>query len=301
MPIASPCVAEEALERRRADLRNPSEPLRALMAPPRLGRWLSAVLVDWIILALTMAGALAMRSIPGYVAALFIVGNRQHALGILGHDGAHRLACRNRRLNDVLTSALCLWPLITGLEAYRKFHFEHHRKVGEPTDPEIPLRDRASGRYDLPIGPRRFVTQFVKDVFGAGSDEVIALVLYLKGVTVWDRLGPVLLWAIVGGGLVWAGAWQAVALWFVALFTTFWAYFRLRVFTEHLGIEGTHRLSLTWWQAMIIAPHNTWHHYEHHRWPAIPCDRLPLAREIEQQPAPIPLSDLVRFYRNIPS
>ena len=50
--------------------------------------------------------------------------------------------------------------------------------------------------------------------------------------------------------------------------------FRLRLWLEHQGTPETHRLHLNFWQAALLAPHNSWLHWEHHTWPTIPYHRL---------------------------
>ena len=75
-------------------------------------------------------------------------------------------------------------------------------------------------------------------------------------------------------------------------------FFRLRTFLEHLGTEGTHRLHLKWWERHIIAPHNIWYHWEHHRYPTIAYHKLPKARALLPHKEIISLRALLAFYKN---
>jgi hypothetical protein len=68
--------------------------------------------------------------------------------------------------------------------------------------------------------------------------------------------------------------------------------FRLRLWLEHQGTDDTQRVCLTWWQAALLSPHNSWHHWEHHKYPTIPYHRLPQARQRLRGPAILTLHDL---------
>jgi hypothetical protein len=104
----------------------------------------------------------------------------------------------------------------------------------------------------------------------------------------------------VGSAGVALGYWPVIALWFGALATSYWAFFHLRMWIEHVGTDGTHRVYLSWWQRLLFAPHNTWYHYEHHRWPSVPCHLLPRARLLDQTVPIVTWSELLRHYRLAP-
>jgi fatty acid desaturase len=69
----------------------------------------------------------------------------------------------------------------------------------------------------------------------------------------------------------------------VALGTSFGAVFRLRVWTEHVGTADVHRISARLFYQLIFLPHNTWCHFEHHRFPSVPFWNLPKARALETE------------------
>lgn len=270
--------------------------LAADLSPPSALRWCLAAVWDWALILAALAVAIVSQHPAVYVLAVLVIGNRQHALSILGHDGGHRLVCRKRWLNDALTNLLAFWPMMVGIHAYRKFHFAHHRLTGEADDPELALKGRAAPRYDLPAPRPRLLRRFVFDLLGGGADEVLDLALYIRPLTWSDRLGPIAWWLVVGGACVAAGFWQAPAVWFVALVTSYWATFRLRIWTEHMGTTGTHRIHVAWWQRVLFAPHNTWYHYEHHRWPAVPFYRLPAARSLDRDEPVVSLTEVLHGY-----
>ena len=105
--------------------------------------------------------------------------------------------------------------------------------------------------------------------------HIIMLMRLSKPPRVGDAIAPLLWHAMVGALFVQLGLWWAPVLWYASLSTAFWAFFRLRVWTEHVGTLQTHRLSATWWQRALFLPHNTWCHAEHHENAAVPCWALP--------------------------
>jgi fatty acid desaturase len=69
--------------------------------------------LDWAIIILCFrlaywslfeTSSLILRIVT-LIPLIVVIAARQHALGILGHDGAHRLICRNRVLNDLLATS----------------------------------------------------------------------------------------------------------------------------------------------------------------------------------------------------
>src|SRR6185312_568379 len=155
-------------------------------------------------------------SLPLYLfpLTLFILGTRQMALSVIGHDAAHRR-------QDVLAS-LCLWPMGVGLHGFKSHHWAHHRSVGTALDPEVPHREISEralakhGRWLYPL-----------DLMGYGTIHAYRLWRLFPPKHWLDVAGPL----IAVGTIVLAGGW----LWFLAIPTTYFAAFRKRAFTEHLG------------------------------------------------------------------
>jgi len=234
--------------------------------------WSISVAVNWLAIAAAIFLAYHFDHIAGYVLAILIVGTRQHALAVLGHDGAHLHVTGNRRINDAVTSFFCFWPLGLGLHGWRKFHFNHHRTVGTAADPELALKQKYPRKWSPETNQRR---QFFADLLGLSVLETTMLFRLAPPARIADVLGPVALilasWAAI---LLWAD-WRAIAVWHVAFVTSFLAVFRLRAFTEHVGTTSTHRLSEPpLWKKLLYLPENTWLHWEHHNWPAVPSRQL---------------------------
>lgn len=220
-------------------------------------RWSPLLWVDsWIVITAVYLLAVLL--------AILVIGNRQHAIAILAHDGAHRLISRNRFINETLT-ALSLWPMGVSVPAYRRFHFAHHRHVGSPVDPE-----RAEAhRYPLPRRPwvdalRSFVGLNWRDAAG---------IFKLTRPTVIEAIPVLIFVGCCGSVLALAGHLEFGLLWLLAMPTAFIACFRARVYTEHIGTTYRY-ITPTRLQRILYLPHNCWLHPEHHQAPGVPFWRL---------------------------
>jgi len=231
-------------------------------------RWFGAMFLNWTTVVVFMMIAALLDRPLFYVLAIFVIGTRQHAIAILAHDGAHRHASRFRCLNDGATCVFGFWPLGIGLHGYRKFHFAHHQHLGHEGDPELCHKRRFSDKWQPGTSPLRL---FITDLMGFAWREVMFAISLMRPAKAIDVIGPV---AMIGSLIllaVFCGFAQLIVVWYLALYSSFWAVFRMRAYTEHVGTSGTHRLAEpAWWQKLLYLPANTWLHWEHHKWPGIP-------------------------------
>jgi fatty acid desaturase len=247
---------------------------------PALGRWLWAVTVDWSLIAGSML-LVARYSHPfSWFLALFVIGSRQHAISILGHEAVHRAVSRRRWLNDGLAQVACFWPVASDLEAYGKFHLGHHKHLNAPQDPEMEYRLLGAPGWDLPRTRRGVALRFVLDLCGLGAFEVLRILRFTAPRSMRAAVGPVAMWGLAAAAAVLSGKLWVFGLYFASFFTGFAAVWRFRCWLEHLGTDDTHRIALPRWQAFWLAPHNAWLHWEHHHWAGVPCFNLPKLREL---------------------
>jgi fatty acid desaturase len=199
------------------------------------------------------------------------LGSRMHALGILGHDGAHYASAKSNLVNEWANNLLCFWPLLITLRDFRRFHFEHHQHFNTDKDPELLFKNKWSRRqWQLPATRARITLYFLSDLLGFGVLEAIKMMVLVGKIDIWSWIGPLLWWGIVGGLLFKFGFELVMVIWGIAFCTSFWGIYRLRTWTEHVGTDSTHRVRANWWQKLIITPHGSWSHYEHHLYPSIP-------------------------------
>src|ERR1017187_5953910 len=92
--------------------------------------WLRDAVLDWTVIACALDLVHVFSNPVTWLLALLIIGNRQHALAILGHDGTHFTLSHDRKLNDRLTNLIAFWPLGLTVSGYRTLHFRHHKHAG---------------------------------------------------------------------------------------------------------------------------------------------------------------------------
>lgn len=235
-------------------------------------RWLSAALIDWAIIVVAMTAAALHPNVLVIAVAIIVVGNRQHALGVLGHDGAHGLVARWGWLNDLLTVALISGPMGIPLRAYREFHLQHHRLLGTKDDPELWHKSgfpwMRSVMFAPVVGFRRKATLFILDLLGVTAAPEVA-VLYVMIWTYGRARDAAWLACFVVPAV--ALGWYfgvpllCVVIWYAATYSSFWAFGRLRIWREHIGTDGTLNPAVPWWGFLIHTPHGVGYHLEHHR------------------------------------
>jgi fatty acid desaturase len=268
------------------------------LSDPSSLRWLSLVFVDWFFIVGAFGTAYYFQNVLAYWLASLVIGNRLHALSIMGHDGAHRTASKRKSLNDILVCLFAFWPLGTGLNGYRDFHFTHHRNVGTSSDPELKHKQWLTPQFGLPQKPSTLLKYVLKDLIGFGYKGVSLFFVLVKPRSILDIAGPLLMissfWLVC---LLTANGW-ILALWYFSILTSFWACFRLRVWIEHVGTRSTHRVHLDYWAGIVFAPHGAGYHFEHHQWPSVPCWNLAKARHAETLTSILTLSQMMQFYEN---
>lgn len=258
--------------------------------------WIMLVVFDWILIVGAMYFAIQYPVWWVIAIAVVIIGSRQHALGVLAHDGAHGHGLSRLWLNDIVTNLFCLWPVGMDLAAYRSYHFAHHKYFGTVHDPELESKYWAGPNWDTPLTKGRLLRNFLLDLAGIGilMYKRRLMVAFLKGelpkkqleaerkslFSDVHRFGYLATIVLI---LLLLDLWIVLFLWVVSIITAGFAFFRIRVWSEHGGIFGTHRFTPTWWQRFLFFPHNTWCHYEHHKWSTIPLKNLPKARLLDTE------------------
>jgi fatty acid desaturase len=263
----------------------------------RLSPWRSTWLIVhcWGVIFATWAAALIWPYPWVIVPGIFLVGARQLGLGIIGHDGAHHLLYKNRRLNDWVCEWLLNRPLLgASIVPYRTYHLNHHRFTQQPNDPDLPLS------APFPITRSSFRRKALRDLTGRtgivqksagiraafGKSGESAAGRAIRGVR---RLGPNLLINMVFlSGFVWAGnGYLYLLLWVVPELTWHMFISRVRNIGEHGAVPDNHdrlRNTRTTHAGLIeralIAPYFVNYHLEHHLLVSCPCYRLERAHEL---------------------
>ena len=132
-------------------------------------RWLIPTLLEWVVIVALFWIGFAAHYWLVWVFVIIVLGSRQQALGLLGHDGAHFTAAKNKRLNDSASALLCFWPMLTTLADYRGFHLRHHRLLNTEEDPEVIFKTQMSSKqWNLPASRMQILAYFLFDLLGFG-------------------------------------------------------------------------------------------------------------------------------------
>ena len=228
--------------------------------------WLKDLSIDWLFIILAiLLGCKFWYLIP---VSIFIIGNRQHALALLGHDATHKLVSKNNFINYVFGNFLCYAPIGLPWDGYRKFHMSHHRWLGTIKDPELD-RKFESGMVVANATRVNIIIGFIKDLLGL---NIPLLKKFNLDKSNEDKLAIgfvhllILLTVFID--------WRIPLMWYAALPTSLLACSRLRIWHEHIGTDKTHLIKANWWQRLLFLPHYAEYHHEHHEKPNVPYHQL---------------------------
>lgn len=262
-------------------------------AGPGLGHWLGAVVLEWSIIGATIWACHTWPYWWLWVLGFFIIGTRQHALGVLAHDGSHHLVARSLFWNDLLSNYLTSYPLTFAVEGFRTTHLKHHWYLETPEDPSKISIDHHPEEWTFPMSKTSFFAMVLRDLTGLSQRSSASLLKYL-----WDIPGGktrhLISVVVLHGGVlaacIYTGhVWSYVLLWLLPLFTVAVACYRVRSIAEHSGIgaqEGRYARTIvdslistrTTIAApvlqFIFAPYHISYHIEHHLYPYVSVFRL---------------------------
>ena len=73
---------------------------------PESLRWVLTCFVNWFVIFASFFVAYYFQSLWVDALVVLVIGNRQHAIALLGHEGSHYTLSSNRQWNDFLTGIL---------------------------------------------------------------------------------------------------------------------------------------------------------------------------------------------------
>jgi len=265
--------------------------------------WLT-LLVNYGLIAASMALVAYAPNVLTVVLALAIIGTRQLGLAVVMHESAHYTLFKNRRLNDFVGNWLAGYPIYLSADMYRAHHLEHHAKTWTEEDPDLSL---ANG---FPVSKASMTRKVLRDLFGVtglkqliGTSYLVIKVVRGEEVdagTLPLRLerGPAIR-MVVGTivtnlalfGVLWAlGHPMLYLLWFGAWLTTNKLVARIRSIAEHAVVPDptdpigqTRTVHAGWLERLFIAPNRVQYHLEHHLLMTVPHYNLPKFHEMLRQ------------------
>jgi fatty acid desaturase len=278
----------------------------AVLAKLNSARFVADLGFSWLLIVGAAALAIGTGHWVAWLAAMFVIATRQHALGVLMHDGTHYRAFASKRLNDAVCDLFCALPVGMLTSRYRHEHLKHHRTPNTDVDPYW-VDFKHDDTWHWPKPPAAAAWVFARDLLGLNSSRWGRVQWrwspWINHFSRRDAKGPMpttgaerlriyLFHAVVLGALVYTGAWLEFALlWLLPLMTLVPAMVRLRTIAEHLllsdrdEIEASRHTDGTWFERWSIAPYNINVHIAHHLFPAVPYYNLPaLHRELMKDP-----------------
>jgi len=247
-----------------------------------------SLLTNWGLVFASFALVAAWPNPLTVLAALFVIGARQLGLAVLMHEAAHFSLFSDKRVNDLVASWLCAYPVWSDLHAYRRYHMAHHAKTWTAEDPDLPLAT------PFPVSRDSLWRKVRRDLSGqtgwkrAKSTLKRDLGLRRGKVARRDEDGPRALRGMVVTNLALLGI-VALAghpwlylLWVAAWLTTNMLVTRIRAIAEHSMVrdpadpfQNTRTTLARWWERLLVAPNRVNYHLEHHLLMTVPHYKLP--------------------------
>ncbi|KWT11649.1 MULTISPECIES: fatty acid desaturase [Pseudomonas syringae group] len=255
-------------------------------------RTLSALLLEWLCILVTIRVALYLADWRFYLLAMLIVAARQHALFVLYHDATHYNLTRRRSTNDFLINLAIGVPGLVPIEFYRPLHLDHHQHAGTEQDPERRfLYYRQPWRFQ-PLSAKLLLRQLLGDLLMVNTLRNIAAYKAAGGAPpkiTRPLIAAALVWLMIVACLVWQCSIREVGmlamLWFIPLVTVGTLLQKIRSIAEYSGGPGvtpgwqewTYAWRVGWLGRFFIWPYHINLHLQHHRTASIPWHALPSA------------------------
>ena len=257
--------------------------------------WLT-LLINYGLIAASMALVAFAPNALSVVLALFIIGTRQLGLAVVMHESAHHTLFESRALNDFAGNWLAGYPIYLSADMYRTHHLEHHAKTGTEGDPDLSLAT------PFPVSKASMARKVARDLFGVtGLKQLVGTTVLVIKVCRGEEVdagtlplrlerGPAIrmvLGTLVTNAALFALLWMLghpllYLLWFGAWMTTGKLVARIRSIAEHAVVPDptdpigqTRTVRAGWLERLFIAPNRVQYHLEHHLLMTVPHYNLP--------------------------
>jgi fatty acid desaturase len=262
---------------------------RAVKTLSQLTPWRTAAAIafDWLVVAITIAASVWLSHPIAYVAAVFIIGGRMHALGILIHEFAHYRFISNKAASEWVGDIFLAWPLGTTVDSYRKNHLAHHRYTNTDQDPDWVVKV-GSQHFTFPQKWQYALANVVGYLVTINSIRDMRSILARLNkesdqIPRPYKLKRLAFYVAVLSVIGLTGSWLGLLMyWIVPYFTVFLLFLYLRSVAEHFGsMDYEHELGSSrtvyphLWEKAFFAPHNVNYHLDHHLYPSVPFYNLP--------------------------
>ena len=272
-----------------------TDEIRELRVVNDLRGW-ATLLVNYGLIAASMALVAWRPNVATVVLALWIIGTRQLGLAVVMHESAHRTLFNDRALNDWVGNWLAAYPMYLSADMYRAHHLDHHAKTWTDGDPDLPLAT------PFPVSRASMARKVARDLLGVtGLKQLIGTTVLVSRVCRGRSVNPgtlplrlereaslrMVFGTIVTNvalfGLLYAlGHPWLYLLWAGAWLTTNKLVARIRAIAEHAVVPDpsdpmgqTRTVRANWLERLFIAPNLVQYHLEHHLLMTVPHYNLP--------------------------
>jgi len=277
-----------------------TDEIRELRAIREHRAWLT-IIVNYGLIAASMALVAYAPNALTVVLALCIIGTRQLGLAVVMHESAHYTLFKNRRLNDFVGNWLAGYPIYLSADMYRAHHLEHHTKTWTEEDPDLGL---ANG---FPVSKASMARKVMRDLLGiTGLKQLIGTTYLVVKVVRGEQVdagtlplrlerGPAIRMVVgtvvtnvVLVAVLWSlGQPMLYLLWLGAWLTTNKLVARIRSIAEHAVVPDpadplgqTRTVRAGWLERLFVAPNRVQYHLEHHLLMTVPHYNLPKFHEM---------------------
>lgn len=241
--------------------------------------WTSLIALGVVGAQVTLAAVMGRLGPSYWAAALllayFVGAFANHCLYVVIHDATHRLIFRSR-LANMLVAIFCDLPnLVPSAVGFSICHLKHHARQGDYYS-DADIASRWEARLIGNCGYRKALWLLLLPVFQISRTTRLKGVSVLTGWTL-ANLGAAILfdWTV----LTWFG-WNALlylgASW---LFSIGLHPLAGRWIQEHYTLDPAQETASYYGPLNSVAL-NVGYHNEHHDFPAVPWNRLPLVRKL---------------------
>ncbi len=241
-----------------------------------------AILRDWAGIVVTIAFAIWIDRPLVTLAALWVIGAFQYALGdALLHEAAHGNLFNRKPLHERLDILYGL-PFLRTLQNFKTEHLRHHGQLGKDGDHLV----HDYRRFGLDRQPNLFWVWVLRPLIGWPAWYYLG---QLRRASPKCLRRMAALWAAATLLSLATGTFSLFLLyWVLPLLWCRYAYFYWSEIADHFNTsQGTRsRLNplVNWFQ------HNKGYHAAHHRYPAVPWFNLPMAHALLETVDPRDLS-----------
>jgi len=278
--------------------------VHGLITPEEMRRWRQPsglrLAVDLIGPWVQIGAAIAVSALLPHplvlVLAFLVIAGALHGVTCITHEFAHRLVFSDRpRVNDLVGRWLFAAPGALPFQLYRRRHFEHHRFVGTAADTKkLYQRDFAGWRMAREVvlgavgidylwqvitvvgrkseGDPEGLGPFVRDVLPVAVAQALIAALFIWR---WDFVHYLVLWPWPLMGATLFGKLRSAVE--HTPFRREWRNDQASPYFRHTPEPVVRSVVPTRLERLFLTKVNFSYHREHHLWPALSYQYLPLA------------------------